>query len=313
VLNSHYDQRNRDKYSRFANVRKNRTVEILNKIDMTKESAIKLFEQKEIRSVWSDEDEKWFFSIIDVIEVLTGTDRPRKYWSDLKAKLIKEGNETVTNCNRLKLLAEDGKMRETDVADTEQLFRLIQTIPSPKAEPFKMWLAQVGRERIDEIEDPELGIDRLMETYLRKGYSKEWINQRLKSIEVRKELTDEWENRGVQKGQDYAILTDEITKAWSGYTTKQYKNLKDLKKENLRDHMTNLELVLNMLAEATTTEISKEKKPKTFEDNKRIARQGGTIAGNTRREIEEKTGKKVVTPQNAKQLDKKKNKEIDDK
>lgn len=313
MLNSHYDQRNRDKYSRFANVRKNRTVEILNKIDMTKESAIKLFEQKEIRSVWSDEDEKWFFSIIDVIEVLTGTDRPRKYWSDLKAKLIKEGNETVTNCNRLKLLAEDGKMRETDVADTEQLFRLIQTIPSPKAEPFKMWLAQVGRERIDEIEDPELGIDRLMETYLRKGYSKEWINQRLKSIEVRKELTDEWENRGVQKGQDYAILTDEITKAWSGYTTKQYKNLKDLKKENLRDHMTNLELVLNMLAEATTTEISKEKKPKTFEDNKRIARQGGTIAGNTRREIEEKTGKKVVTPQNAKQLDKKKNKEIDDK
>ncbi len=280
---------------------------------MTKETAIKLFEQKQIRSVWKEEDEKWYFSIIDVIEVLTGSDRPRKYWSDLKAKLQKEGSELSEKIGQLKLAAEDGKMRLTDVADTEQLFRLIQSIPSPKAEPFKMWLAQVGRERIDEIEDPELGIDRLMETYLRKGYSKEWINQRLKSIEVRKELTDEWENRGVQKGQEFAILTDEITKAWSGYSTKQYKNLKDLKKENLRDHMTNLELVLNMLAEATTTEISKEKKPKTFEDNRRIARQGGTIAGNTRREIEEKTGKKVVTNQNAKQLDKKKNKEIEDK
>jgi len=280
---------------------------------MTKETSIKLFEQKQIRSVWKEEDEKWYFSIIDVIEVLTGTDRPRKYWSDLKAKLQKEGSELSEKIGQLKLAAEDGKMRLTDVADTEQLFRLIQSIPSPKAEPFKMWLAQVGRERIDEIENPELGIDRLMETYLRKGYSKEWINQRLKSIEVRKELTDEWENRGVQKGQEFAILTDEITKAWSGYNTKQFKSLKDLKKENLRDHMTNLELVLNMLAEATTTEISKEKKPKTFEHNKRIARQGGTIAGNTRREIEEKTGKSVVTPQNAKQLDKKKNKEIDDK
>jgi hypothetical protein len=281
---------------------------------MTKETAIKLFEQKEVRSLWSDEDEKWYFSIIDIISILT--DQPthqgaRNYWKVLKSRLVKEGNETVTNCNRLKLLAEDGKMRLTDVADTEQLFRLIQSVPSPKAEPFKMWLAQVGRERIDEIEDPELGIDRLMETYLRKGYSKEWINQRLKSIEVRKELTDEWENRGVQKGQEFAILTDEITKAWSGFTTKQYKNLKDLKKENLRDHMTNLELVLNMLAEATTTEISKEKNPKTFQDNKRIAKQGGTIAGNTRREIEAKTGKKIVTKQNAKQLDKNKNKEID--
>jgi len=278
---------------------------------MKKETAIKLFEQKQIRSVWKDEDEKWYFSIIDVIEVLTGTDRPRKYWSDLKAKLQKEGSELSEKIGQLKLAAEDGKMRLTDVADTEQLFRLIQSIPSPQAEPFKIWLAQVGRERIDEIEDPELGIDRLMETYLRKGYSKEWINQRLKSIEVRKELTDEWENRGVQKGQEFAILTDEITKAWSGYTTKQYKNLKELKKENLRDHMTNLELVLNMLAEATTTEISKEKKPKTFEDNKKIARQGGTIAGNTRREIEEKTGKKVVTRMNARQLDKNINKEID--
>lgn len=278
---------------------------------MTKETAIKLFEQKQIRSIWHDEEEKWYFSIIDVIEVLTGTDRPRKYWSDLKSKLNKEGSELSEKIGQLKLKAEDGKLRLTDVADTEQLFRLIQSIPSPKAEPFKLWLAQVGRERIDEIEDPELGIERLMETYLRKGYSKEWINQRLKSIEVRKELTDEWEKRGVKKGQEYAILTDEITKAWSGYNTKQYKNLKDLKKENLRDHMTNLELVLNMLAEATTTEISKEKKPKTFEASRKIAKQGGTIAGNTRREIEEKTGKKVVTKQNAKQLDKNKTKEIE--
>jgi hypothetical protein len=277
---------------------------------MTKETAIKLFNEKQIRTHWDDEQEKWYFSIVDVIAVLTESENPQTYWRVLKKRLLDEGNETVTNCNALKMVAADGKMRKTDVADTEQLFRLIQSIPSPKAEPFKMWLAQVGRERIDEIEDPELGIDRLMETYLRKGYSKEWINQRLKSIEVRKELTDEWENRGVKKGQEYAILTDEITKAWSSYTTKQYKNLKDLKKENLRDHMTNLELVLNMLAEATTTEISKEKKPKTFNDNKRIARQGGTIAGNTRREIEEKTGKRVVTSQNAKQLDKNKNKEI---
>ena len=276
---------------------------------MTKETAIKLFEQKQIRSIWKDDEEKWYFSIIDVIEVLTDTDRPRKYWSDLKTKLKKEGSELSEKIGQLKLIADDGKLRLTDVADTEQLFRLIQSIPSPKAEPFKIWLAQVARERIDEIEDPESGIDRIMETYLRKGYSKEWINQRLKSIEVRKELTDEWENRGVQKGQEYAILTDEITKAWSGFTTKQYKSFKDLKKENLRDHMTNLELVLNMLAEATTTEISKEKKPKTFEANKKIAQQGGTIAGNTRREIEEKTGKNVVTGHNAKQLDKKKNKE----
>jgi hypothetical protein len=275
---------------------------------MTKETAIKLFEQKQIRSIWRDDNEKWYFSIIDVIEVLIGTDRPRKYWNDLKAKLRKEGSELSDKIGQLKLIAEDGKLRKTDVADTEQLFRLIQSIPSPRVEPFKIWLAQVGRERIDEIEDPELGIDRLMETYLRKGYSKEWINQRLKSIEVRKELTDEWENRGVQKGLEFAILTDEITKAWSGLTTKQYKGLKDLKKENLRDHMTNLELVLNMLAEATTSEISKTKKPDTFEKNRIIANQGGTIAGNTRREIEEKTGKNVVTGKNAKQLEEKKNK-----
>jgi len=275
---------------------------------MTKETAIKLFEQKQIRSIWREDNEKWYFSIIDVIEVLTGTDRPRKYWNDLKSKLRKEGSELSDKIGQLKLIAEDGKLRKTDVADTEQLFRLIQSIPSPSVEPFKIWLAQVGRERIDEIEDPELGIDRLMETYLRKGYSKEWINQRLKSIEVRKELTDEWENRGVQKGLEFAILTDEITKAWSGLTTKQYKGLKDLKKENLRDQMTNLELVLNMLAEATTSEISKAKEPNTFEKNRIIANQGGTIAGNTRREIEEKTGRNVVTGKSAKQIEKNTNK-----
>lgn len=272
---------------------------------MNKETSIKLFEQKQIRTSWNEEEEKWYFSIIDVIEVLTGTDRPRKYWSDLKAKLKKEGSELSEKIGQLKMLSADGKLYNTDVADTEKLFRLIQSIPSPKAEPFKMWIAKVARERIDEIEDPEIGIDRLMETYLRKGYSKEWINQRLKSIEIRKELTDEWENRGVQKGQEFAILTDDITQAWSGFTTKQYKKFKDLKKENLRDNMTNLELVLNMLAEATTTEISKEKKPKTFTENRKIAKQGGTIAGNTRKEIEQKIGKKVVSKLNAKQLEQK--------
>lgn len=269
---------------------------------MTKETAIKLFEQKQIRSLWSEEDEKWYFSIIDVVAILTDQEKyqiARNYWKVLKNRLSKEGNETVTNCNQLKLLAEDGKMRLTDVADTEQLFRLIQSVPSKKAEPFKLWLAQVGRERIDEIEDPELGFDRLMETYLKKGYAKEWINQRLKSIEVRKELTDEWDKRGVKKGQEYAILTDEITKAWSGLSVKEYKNHKGLKKENLRDNMSNLELVLNMLAEATTREISKEKKPENFAQNKKIARQGGTIAGNTRKQIEEKTGKKIVNKLNA--------------
>ncbi len=279
---------------------------------MTKETAIKLFETKQVRSVWDSEVEKWYFSIIDVIEALTGTDRPRKYWSDLKTKLKKEGSELSEKIGQFKMSAEDGKMRITDVADSEQLFRLIQSVPSPKAEPFKMWLAKIGSERIDEIEDPEKGIDRLMETYLRKGYSKEWINQRLKSIEVRKELTDEWENRGVEKGREFAILTDEITQAWSGFSTKQYKQFKNLKKENLRDHMSNLELVLNMLAEATTTEISKEKKPAGFENNRKIARQGGTIAGNTRKAIEEKSGKKIVTRQNAKQLSQKKIKEIED-
>uniref|UniRef100_UPI0023F0300D BRO family protein n=1 Tax=Flavobacterium filum TaxID=370974 RepID=UPI0023F0300D len=231
---------------------------------MTKETAIKLFEQKQVRSLWSEDEEKWYFSIIDVVEILTESPNARKYWSVLKTRLKKEGSELATNCSQLKLQSSDGKFYKTDVADTEQLFRLIQSIPSKKAEPFKLWLAQVGRERIDEIEDPELGFDRLMEAYLKKGYSKEWVNQRLKSIEVRKELTDEWEKRGVKNGQEFAILTDEITKAWSGLSVKEYKNHKGLKKENLRDNMSNLELVLNMLAEATTTEISKEKKPKNL-------------------------------------------------
>ncbi len=220
---------------------------------MEKQTSIKLFEEKQVRSIWSEKEEKWYFSIVDIIQILTESDRPRKYWSDLKSKLKKEGSELSEKIGQLKMLAEDGKMRITDIADTEQLFRLIQSIPSPNAEPFKLWIAKVASERIDEIADPEIGIDRLMDTYLKKGYSKEWINQRLKSIEVRKELTDEWDERGVKKGQEYAILTDEITKAWSGLSVKEYKNHKDLKKENLRDNMTNLELVLNMLAEATTT------------------------------------------------------------
>jgi hypothetical protein len=268
----------------------------------SKETAIKLFEQRQIRTHWDEDEERWYFSIVDVIGVLTDSTDAHAYWRKLKERLKKEGNETVTNCHGLKMEAADGKMRLTDVADTEQLFRLIQSVPSKKAEPFKLWLARVGRERIDEIEDPEIGIERLMETYLRKGYSKEWINQRLKSIEVRKELTDEWDERGVKKGQEYAILTDEITKAWSGFSVKEYKRFKDLKKENLRDNMTNLELVLNMLAEATTTEISREKKPKSFVENQKVARQGGTIAGNTRREIEEKTGKRVISKLSAKKL-----------
>jgi hypothetical protein len=274
---------------------------------MNKETSIKLFESKQVRTQWDAEQEKWYFSIVDVIAVLTDSGNPQIYWRVLKKRLLEHGNETVTNCNALKMLAADGKMRLTDVADTEQLFRLIQSIPSPKAEPFKLWIAKVARERIDEIEDPEIGIDRLMEIYLRKGYSKEWINQRLKSIEIRKDLTDEWENRGVQKGMEFAILTDDITKAWSGFTTKEYKNYKSLKKENLRDHMSNLELVLNMLAEASTTEISREKQPETFEENRIIAKQGGTIAGNTRKEIEAKSGKKIVSKQNAKQLGKRNN------
>ena len=265
-------------------------------------STIKLFESREVRSLWDQEKEAWFFSIVDVVAVLTDSPNPRTYWSVLKNRLKKEGSELATNCSQLKMESADGKKYLTDVADTEQLLRLIQSIPSPKAEPFKQWLARVGYERIEETDNPELAFDRAMETYLKKGYSKEWINQRLKSIEVRKDLTDEWENRGVQKGQEFAILTDEITKAWSGLSTREYKQVKGLKKEGLRDNMTNLELVLNMLAEATTTEISKEKLPEGFEQNRKISRQGGTIAGNTRKEIELKTGKPIVSAKNAKRL-----------
>lgn len=269
---------------------------------MTKENTIRLFQDQRVRVLWNEEHEKWYFSIVDIIGILTESPNPRKYWSVLKTRLKKEGSELTTNCSQLKMQSSDGKYYKTDVADTEQLLRLIQSIPSPKAEPFKVWLAKVGYERIEETEDPELAFDRAMETYLKKGYSKNWINQRLKSIEVRKELTDEWESRGVKKGSEYAILTDEITKAWAGFTTKEYKKFKSLKKENLRDNMTNLELVLNMLAEATTKEISSERNPKTFIENKIIANQGGTVAGNARKEIEEKSGKKVISSLNAKEL-----------
>ena len=269
---------------------------------MDKDKSIKLFEQKTIRTHWDEEQEKWFFSIIDIVEVLTGTDRPRKYWSDLKAKLISEGSQLSEKIGQLKMKAEDGKMRLTDVADTEEILRLIQSIPSPKAEPFKMWLAKVGSERIDETADPELTIERALETYLKKGYSQDWINQRLKTIEVRKALTDEWDSRGVTQGLEYAILTDEITRAWSGKTTQQYKVLKGLKKENLRDNMSNVELILNMLAEASTTEISQNEKPETFEGNKSVARKGGKVAKAARVQLEKTTGKSVVTNKNAKDL-----------
>lgn len=269
---------------------------------MTKETAIKLFEARQVRTRWDAAAEKWYFSVVDVIAILTDSPNPRNYWKVLKHRLSKEGNQSVTDCNQLKLQSKDGKFYSTDVADTEQLLRLVQSIPSPKAEPFKQWLARVGYERLEEAEDPEMAIDRAMETYLRKGYSTEWVNQRLKTIEVRKELTDEWDNRGVRKGQEFAILTDEITRAWSGFTTRQYKEFKGLKKENLRDNMSNLELVLNMLAEVTTTEISKEKSPETFEESRGIAKQGGGIAGHTRQEIEEQTGRSVVTNQNASQI-----------
>ena len=265
-------------------------------------SNIKLFESRKIRSHWDAEKEKWLFSVVDVVAVLTDSSNPQVYWRVLKKRLVDEGNETVSKCNGLKMQAPDGKMRMTDVIDTEQLLRLIQSIPSPKAEPFKQWLAKVGYERIEESQDPEKSIDLTMENYLKLGYSKEWINQRLKSIEIRKELTDEWENRGVKKGQEFAVLTDIITQTWSGKTVREYKAFKELKKENLYDNMTNLELILNMLAEATTTEISKEKWPETFDENKEIARQGGTVAGNTRKELESKTGIQIVTKQNAKEL-----------
>ena len=280
---------------------------------MNKENAIKLFNDRKVRVHWDEEKEKWYFSIIDVIEILTGSERPRKYWNDLKKKLEDEGSELSENIGQLKMPAPDGKMRLTDVADTEQLLRFIQSVPSPKAEPFKMWLAKVGNERIEETEDPELAFDRAMETYLKKGYSKNWINQRLKSIEVRKELTDEWDKRSVKKGLEYAILTDEITKAWAGLTTKEYKQLKNLKKENLRDHMTNLELVLNMLAETSTTELSKKEKPQSLTENKKVARKGGGVAGSARKDLEEKLAKSIITPENAKQLQGNSNKEIDNK
>ena len=269
---------------------------------MAQNDNIQLFENKRIRTAWDEEKEEWYFSIVDVIAVLTDSPNPQTYWRVLKKRLKDEGNETVTSCNALKMTAADGKRRLTDVADTEQLLRIIQSIPSPKAEPFKLWLAQVGRERIEETIDPELTIDRALETYLKKGYSREWINQRLQAIQVRKELTDEWDARGVQKGVEYAILTDEISRAWSGMSTRQYKNLKGLKKENLRDNMTTLELVLNMLAEATTTEISKQKAPSTFSENMAVAREGGEAAGIARKAVEERTGVPVITPKNAAQL-----------
>ena len=268
---------------------------------MTQKQAIQLFEERKVRTVWDDEAGKWYVSIVDVIAVLTESKDAAAYWRKLKQRLKAEGNETVTNCHGLKMTAPDGKMRLTDVADLEQLFRLVQSIPSPKAEPFKLWLSSLARERLEEIDDPEQGIDRMLEYYHRKGYSENWVNQRLKSIEVRKELTDEWERCGIKKGQEYATLTDIITLGWSGMTTRQYKQYKGLKTESLRDNMTNLELVLNMLAEATTTEISKERKPRTTAANSAVAAQGGRIAGNTRREIEAQTGKRIVSPLTAKQ------------
>ena len=264
---------------------------------------VQLFEDQPIRTAWAPDEEEWYFSVVDVVQVLTESADGRKYWNKLKQRLKEEGSQLVTNCHQLKMRSpKDGKRYNTDVANTEQLLRIIQSIPSKKAEPFKMWLAQVGRERIEEVIDPELTIERALETYAKKGYSREWINQRLQAIQVRKELTDEWDKRGVRKGVEYAILTDEITKAWSGMTTRQYKNLKGLKKENLRDNMSTLELVLNMLAEATTTEISKQKKPETFEKNRMVAIEGGEAAGEARSAVEKRTGKPVITNKNAAQL-----------
>lgn len=273
---------------------------------MSQNNKIQLFEDKRIRTAWDEEKEEWYFSVVDVVAVLTDQPDARHastYWAVLKKRLNNEGaGQLLTNCKQLKMTASDGRKRLTDVADTEQLLRIIQSIPSPKAEPFKLWLAQVGRERIEETIDPELTIERALETYLKKGYTREWINQRLQAIQVRKELTDEWDARGVQKGVEYAILTDEISRAWSGMSTRQYKNLKGLKKENLRDNMTTLELVLNMLAEATTTEISKQKAPETFSENIDVARAGGKVAGDARKAIESQTGVPVITSKNAVQL-----------
>ena len=261
-----------------------------------------IFEGRDVRRKWDEKKELWYFSIIDVIAILTGSTIPKRYWSDLKIKLNNEGSEVYEKIVQLKFLAKDGKYYATDVADTETLLRLIQSVPSPKAEPFKLWLAKIGYERLEETTDPEIAINRALKTYLQKGYSLNWINQRLKSIEIRKELTDEWEKGGIQECLEFAILTNEITKAWTGMTTKEYKKVKNLKKENLRDNMTNLELVLNMLAETSTTEISKHKNPKNLEENKKVAQAGGNVAGNARKEIELKTGKKVISKTNAKSI-----------
>lgn len=274
------------------------------------ENKIALFEQKQVRTHWDEEKELWYFSVIDIIEVLTDSVDSNAYWRKLKQRLREEGNQTVTNIHGFKMLAKDGKMRLTDVADTEQIFRLIQSIPSPKAEPFKLWLAQIASERLDELQDPEITIDRALEQYLQLGYSESWINQRLKSIEIRKELTDEWKKRGIKEGMEFAFLTDIISKAWSGRTTKEYKILKGLKKENLRDNMTNTELILNMLAEASTKDISQASNPETFEENTIVAQKGGKIAGDARKALESQTGKKVVTSSNAKSLNESK-KEIE--
>ena len=276
--------------------------EVIGGLVMDNNDKIQIFEDKKIRSAWNEETEEWYFSVVDVIAVLTDSPNPSTYWRVLKKRLKDEGNETVTSCNGLKMTAADGKKRMTDVADTEQLLRIIQSIPSPKAEPFKLWLARVGRERIEETIDPELTIDRAFETYRKKGYSTEWIQQRLLSIRIRNNLTDEWDKRGVQKGVEYAILTDEITKAWSGMKTREYKNLKGLKKENLRDNMSDLELVLTMLAEATTTELSKTTNPQNFQENVEVAKKGGNIAGDTRKAIEESSGRPVITSKNATEL-----------
>ena len=268
----------------------------------SKNKTIAIFEGQQIRRHWDDEKELWYFSVVDVVRSLTNSVDAGAYWRKLKQRLKEEESEVVTKCHELKFMANDGKFYATDAADTEVILRLIQSIPSPNAEPFKLWLARVGYERLEETADPELAIDRALKTYLQKGYSREWINQRLKSIEIRKALTDEWEKRGAKEGLEFAILTDEISKAWAGLTTKEYKNLKGLKKENLRDNMTNLELVLNMLAETATTEISQKREPQNLDENKSVAREGGSVAGNARRDIESKTGKKVITSRNAKTL-----------
>ena len=266
---------------------------------MTKKEALQLFEQRKVRTVWDDQVEKWYFSIVDVVSVLTGTDRPRKYWSDLKKKLKLEGSELSEKIGQFKMKSEDGKMRATDVADTEQLFRLIQSIPSPKAEPFKQWMAQVASQRIDQMQDPELNINQAIMDYKRLGYSDAWINQRIKSIEVRKELTDEWKRTGVREGMEYASLTDIITREWSGLTTKQYKQFKGLKKENLRDNMTNLEIALNILAEASATELSKQRDPQGFRQQKQVAKDGGSVAKAARDQLENQLGRSIISPEKA--------------